>query len=264
MRDIFEDIFENRPSDPMEAARRNMRPNPRARFYNEASVGEAEQGVQVLLDGRPVRTPARHLLTAPSRNLAEAIANEWNAQEQFIDPANMPLTRLANSIIDGVSAAPDAVAAEIGKYLGTDMLFYRASEPGGLVERQQLHWDPIIEWARDALGARFVLAEGVMHVEQPAEAMSAASTMIPAAEQARDRWRLGAMNVITTLTGSTLLALALASGRVTPDETWAAAHVDEDWNMHLWGRDEIAMQRRTERRKEFDAAATVLEAFRPS
>lgn len=263
MRDIFEDIFENQQSNPMESARRNMRPNLRARFYEAASVNPSDHGFQVLLDSKPVRTPARHLLAAPIQELAEGIAAEWNAQEKVIDPSTMPLTRLANSIIDGVAVAPAAVAAEIEKYLGTDMLFYRASDPEGLVDRQRRHWDPIVEWARDALGARFLLAEGVMHVQQPAEAMTVARAMIPTAEQASDRWRLGAMNVATTLTGSALLALALAAGRVTPDEIWTAAHVDEDWNMHLWGRDELAMQRRRERRKEFDAAAAVLQSLQP-
>ena len=267
MRDIFEDIFENQPLDPMESARRNMRPNLRTRFYQEASAGghndAGEDGFAVLLDGRPVRSPARKLVAAPKRELAQAIAAEWQAQHKVVDPAAMPLTRLANSIIDGVIPAPEPVAAEIAKYLGTDMLFYRAPEPEGLVARQRRHWNPVIAWARDAFGARFVLAEGVVHVEQPAESLAKLRTMMTASVgDIAGAWRLGALHVATALTGSALLALALAAGRLSPDDAWTAAHVDEDWNMDFWGRDELALDRRAFRRKEFDAAALVLAALR--
>src|SRR5215831_14064956 len=129
MRDLFEEIFENQPLDPTEAARRNSRPSLRSRFYRSAAVAEGTAGFDVLLDGRPVRTPARRPLAAPVRPLAEAIAAEWSAQEKVIDPATMPLTRLANSIVDGVAASPAPVAAEIEKYLGSDLLFYRAANP---------------------------------------------------------------------------------------------------------------------------------------
>ena len=150
----------------------------------------------------------------------------------------MPLTRLANSIIDGVVPAPEPVAAEIENYLGTDLLFYRAASPAGLVASQRAHWDPVVEWARETFGARFVLVEGVMHVPQPEAAIAAAVKAIPNGANIRECWQLGALNVVTTLTGSALLALALAAGRVTADEAWTAAHVDEDWNMQFWGRDE--------------------------
>jgi chaperone required for assembly of F1-ATPase len=165
----------------------------------------------------------------------------------------MPLTRLANTILDGVEAAPQPVADEIAKYLGSDLLCYRADTPDGLVRRQAEHWDPVLLWAREALGARFVLAEGVMFVTQPEHAVTAARAHIPA-----DPWRLGAVNVITTLTGSALLALAVARGTLDVDAAWAAAHVDEDWNMAQWGRDEIALARRAARFAEMRAAATVL------
>src|SRR5262245_10392565 len=140
MRDIFEDIFTNQPSDPTEAARRAMRPQLRKRFYEQAHIGEAEAGnFPVLLDGKAVRTPARLPLAAPERRLAEAIAAEWQAQRDVVDPARMPLTRLANSIIDGVTSSPAAVADEIAKYLGSDLLHYRAEEPAGLVAMQARH-----------------------------------------------------------------------------------------------------------------------------
>jgi chaperone required for assembly of F1-ATPase len=196
------------------------------------------------------------------RPLAQALAAEWQAQSDKIDPAAMPLTRLANSIIDGIVPVPRPVAAEIEKYLGTDLLFYRAASPDGLVEMQRRHWDPVIDWAREALGARFVLVEGIMHAPQPAAALAAAVAAIPRGAAVEDAWRLGALNVITTLTGSALLALALAAGRLGADEAWTAAHVDEDWNMQFWGRDELALQRRAYRLAEMKAAANVLDALR--
>lgn len=262
MRDIFKEIFENQPLDPTESARRNMRPKLRARFYQAATVGEGPDGFQVLLDGRPVRTPARRPLAAPVPVLAQALAAEWQAQTDQVDPAAMPLTRIANSVIDGVAPSPQPVVAEIEKYLGSDLLFYRAPDPPGLVASQRRHWDPIVEWARDRLGARFVLGEGVMHVAQPPASVAAAVAAIPAGTDIKQAWRLGALNVVTTLTGSALLALALAAGRITTGEAWTAAHVDEDWNMRFWGRDEVILARRAYRFAEMAAAARVLEALR--
>lgn len=253
MRDIFEDIFTPEPRNPMEAARSSLRRVLRRRFYETASAGNGPDGFPVMLDGKPVRTPARRLLVAPCIALAEAMAGEWDAQKDVIEPAAMPLTRLANSIIDGVTQAPQPVVEEISQYLRSDLLFYRAEGPQGLVERQERQWDPILTWARDVLGARFVLAAGVMFVEQPGPAVSAARSAIPS-----DAWRLGAVSSITTLTGSALLALAMLRGRLSVDEGWAAAHVDEDWNMDFWGRDERALERRAARFAEMTAAADVL------
>jgi chaperone required for assembly of F1-ATPase len=262
MRDIFEEIFENQPLDPTESARRNMRPNLRARFYQAATAGDGPEGFPVLLDGRPVRTPARQILAAPRKPLAEALAAEWNAQKDKVDPAAMPLTRLANSLIDGVASAPGPVAAEIEKYLGSDMLFYRADGPAGLVSRQRTHWNPVLDWARESLGAHFVPVEGVMHAPQPAAAIASAMKTVPKGAGAEECWRLGALNVVTTLTGSALLALALGVGRIAVEEAWAAAHVDEDWQMEAWGHDELALQRRAYRFAEMQAAAAVLAALR--
>jgi chaperone required for assembly of F1-ATPase len=255
MRDIFTEIFENEPADPMGAARRAMRPPLRKRFYVSAGPGEpGEDGtVPVLLDGKPVRTPARRVLVAPTPELAERIAEEWNAQEPEVDPARMPLTRLANSVIDGVADSIGPVAAEVARYLASDLVCYRADTPAGLVARQAQAWNPVLAWAHAALGARFVQAQGVMYAEQPGEALAAARAAIPA-----DAWRIGAVSSITTLTGSALLALALSSGAMDTDTAWAAAHVDEDWQMEQWGRDEIALARRAARYAEMQAAATVL------
>ena len=249
---MLEDLFGNEPLDPVEAARRNTRPNLRKRFYQHAGVGQGAP-YPILLDARPVRTPAGGALVVPAEPLAQAIAAEWEQQGERIDPATMPLTRLANTIIDGVAPATEPVAEEIVKYLGSDLLCYRADTPAGLVQMQAQHWDPILAWGRDTLGARFVLGTGVMFVTQPEGAVAAARTAIPS-----QPWRLGAVNVITTLTGSALIALAMAQGHLSTEDAWAAAHVDEDWNMHQWGRDEQALERRAAREAEMRAAALVL------
>jgi chaperone required for assembly of F1-ATPase len=227
------------------------------RFYKSVTVGErqgeGEAGFAILLDGRPVKTPARQALAAPTRAVADAIAAEWQAQRETIDPATMPATTLASSIIDGVTPRTGEVAADIAKFLTSDLLLYRADGPEGLVRRQAEHWDPVLTWAADTLGARFILAEGVMPVTQPDSAVNAATKAIPV-----DPWAVGALQVATALTGSALLGLALAHGACSADAVWTAAHIDEDWNSEQWGSDELALERRAARRAEFDAATFVL------
>jgi chaperone required for assembly of F1-ATPase len=255
MRDIFEEIFENQPLDPMVSARQGGRPNLRKRFYTRAHIGEGagEGGFAVLLDGKPIKTPARRALAAPTRSLAQHLADEWHAQTEVIEPGRMPLTRLANAVIDAVADQTGPVAEEVTKYLGTDLLFYRADAPPGLVALQSQHWDPVLAWAHEKLGARFVLVEGVVFAAQPDAAIAAARKAIP-----NDPWKLGAVASVTTLTGSGLLALALSAGQLDVNEAWAAAHVDDDWQMAHWGRDEAAIARRDYRFAEMQAAATVL------
>ncbi len=256
MREIFTEIFENQPLDPMESARRGARPQLRKRFYERAQVTETAEGgaVQILLDGKPVKTPARRALAAPTRPLADAIAAEWDTQKDVIDPARMPLTRLANAAIDGVRDAPAAVTDEIAKYLGTDLLCYRADAPAALSEKQSAAWDPVLAWAHKQFGARFMLAQGVMHVTQPRETVIAMRAAIPG-----DPWRLAAVSSIAALTGSALLALALAHDAIDAETAWAASHVDEDWQMSQWGKDDLALERRAFRETEFRAAVTVLK-----
>ena len=177
----------HRPDSAAEAVRRATRPAPRRRFYATAAIASVAGGHAVQLDGKPVRTPAGRVLAAPTAALALALAAEWDAQRDVIDPARMPLTRLANAIIDGVSDRPDAVAAEIENYLGSDLVRYRASSPPGLVTRQAQHWDPILAWARDVLGAPLREEVGVVHIAQDEDALARARATIP-----RDPWRLGA------------------------------------------------------------------------
>jgi len=246
------------PRSAIEAARRSNRPMLRHRFYARAATRRAAQGYAVELDGKPLRTPAGRLLAAPTQALAQAVAAEWEAQGEMIDPATMPQTRLASAIIDGVANRPGPVAAEVEKYLASDLICYRAPTPQGLRDRQAAHWDPILAWTRDKLGAHFALGEGVVHVAQPKAALAAARAAIPT-----DPWRLGAVHAATTLTGSALIALALAGGAVPAEAAWQAAHVDEDWNMEQWGRDEPALERRAHRYAEFLAAAMVLSECSP-
>jgi len=262
MRELLEG---HQADDPVGAAQHAVRPPLRRRFYKAVTIagvkaGQEEQGDReahaVWLDGKPIRTPCRRTLTAPAPELARALADEWGAQGEFIEPAKMPLTRLANTIIDGVSAAQEQVAAEIRKYLASDLVFYRAENPAPLRARQAQHWDPLLSWARQALGADFKLGTGVVHVAQPTAALDAAGAALP-----RDAWRLGALHAATTLTGSAVLALAIMHGAVTPEAAWQAAHVDEDWNMEQWGSDEIALKRRGFRFGEFKAAALVLRTL---
>jgi chaperone required for assembly of F1-ATPase len=228
------------------------------RFFAEALVGEAAGAFVVLLDGRPVRTPGGRVVEAASRALAERLAAEWAAQGDVIDPATMPLTRLVAVALDAVAPNPGPVRAEIVKYAGSDLLVYRAGEPAGLVARQAEHWDPVLVWAREAFGARFVLAEGVMFVAQPPEAVGAVAAEV----ESYEALGLAALHVMTTLTGSALLALAVARGQLAAETAWRAAHVDEDWNILFWGADEEAQARRSRRWIDMEAAATVATLVR--
>jgi chaperone required for assembly of F1-ATPase len=253
MRDFLRDGLAPSSRDSTEAARRNMRPALRRRFYQQVRVEDDGALFRVVLDGRPAKTPAQRIVRVPSRALAEVVAAEWEAQEGVIDPAKMPLNRLANTIIDGVAQSHCAVAAEVEKYLGSDLVLYRADAPRGLAERQAAAWDPVLTWAREALRAQFQPTHCMTHAAQSPQAMRAAAAAIPS-----DPWRLGALHALTTLTGSALIALALAGGRLSLADAWSAAHVDEDWNMETWGRDDMALEARSYRFAEMQAAAEVM------
>lgn len=230
-----------------------LRPLPR-RFYTSVAVVGVEGGHGIALDGRPVRTPGKSLLVVPSMALADALAAEWTAQGASIDPATMPLTRIVNSAIDGVAPRRAEVAADIAAYSGSDLVCYRADAPPALVAAQARVWDPVLAWARDALGADFVVASGVMPVTQPA----AANDRIAAAIAGLDALTLASLHVMTTLTGSALIALAHLKGHMGPKEAWAAAHVDEDWQASQWGEDAEAVERRRRRWQEMEAASRLL------
>jgi chaperone required for assembly of F1-ATPase len=256
MRELFEEVIGHSPLDPQEAARRSTRAPQRKRFYKEAGTAEAEGGFSVTLDGRPIRTPTGRMVIVPNAEIAAAMSREWQAQGETIDPLTMPLTRFANSVVEAVAGRADVVADDIAKYLQSDLLFYRAGHPEALVQREAEHWDPVLFWAADALSAHFILAEGVVHARQPETAVAAARAALPA-----DPWSVAALHVVTTLTGSALLALALAHGVRDADQVWAAAHVDEDWNAEQWGQDDEAIKARAARLVDFDAATKILKAL---
>ena len=253
MRELFDEVAGQSPFDPEEAVRRATRVPQRKRFYTSAGTAEADGGFAVTLDGKPIRTPSGRQVVVPNRVIAEAIAAEWNAQGETVNPLTMPLTRFANSVGEAVVDRVDAVAEDAAKYLGTDLLFYRAGHPEALVAREAAHWDPILYWAANDLGAHFILAEGIVHVAQPEPAIRAARATFPA-----DPWSVAALHVVTTLTGSALLALAHAGGRLSPEQAWWAAHVDEDWQISQWGEDAEAKARRDRRWAEMQAASRLL------
>ena len=245
------------PDNPMRAAQTNMRPPLPKRFYKSAGVAARDGGFVLELDGRPARTPAKNLLVFPTRALAELIAAEWDAQSETIDPGAMPATRLANSAIDGVRPKLREVRDEIAAYAGADLLCYRAGEPDSLVALQAASWDPVLDWAHDDLGARFILSEGVRHVAQPEPTLRAIGVAL---DEIDDPFALAALHVMTTLMGSALLALAVAKARIAADEAWRAAHVDEDFQISRWGEDSQAAARRAARWLEMAAAARVFAA----
>lgn len=232
-----------------------MTSTPRKRFYKTASVTE-DNGIA--LDGRPVRTPLKQLLKLPTRALADAIAKEWDGQGDTIDPAAMILTKLANTAIDRVADDQQRIADEIVKFVGTDQVSYRAHEPEGLVARQAEHWNPVIDWAMAQLDAPFVTTTGIVHRQQPSEALSAFARHV----QRLDPWTLTALHNLATITGSALIAAMLAEGALDRESAWRAAFVDEDWESELWGKDEEAMKRRAALRREFDACVDFLELAR--
>src|SRR5262249_24753117 len=198
------------------------------RFYERASVEREAEGFSIRLDGKTVRTPGSKPVILPTEAAARLVADEFAAQGERIDPLTMPVTRLVNTAIDGVASDPQVVLEAIMRFSSSDLVCYRAEGPETLVARQAAAWDPVIDWARAALGARFFLAEGVMFVEQPREAIGAVGLHL---RQRDDAFRLAALHVITSITGSALLALALEAGEIASEEAWHAAHVDEDWNI---------------------------------
>lgn len=230
--------------------RESARVLPR-RFYKDVSVEAGSDGFFISLDGRPVKTPRKASLAVAQAALAEAVAEEWRAQGEFIDPETMPATKLVNTAVDGILGQEAAVAAEIVAFAGSDLTCYRAEQPVQLVALQARAWNPVLDWARDVLGAHFVVTEGVIPVEQPPEAIAAVAVAV-----ARyDALSLAGLHVMTTLTGSVLIALAHVSGRLSAGEAWAAAHIDEDFQISRWGEDSEAMERRALRWSEFQTAS---------
>jgi chaperone required for assembly of F1-ATPase len=225
------------------------------RFYKKASHNPGESGHRILLDGRAVKTPARATLAVPSEGLATAIVEEWDAQAEDIDPRSMPLTGLAKAAIDRVSPDPDAFARSLAVYGETDLLCYRADSPAALVARQSETWDPLLAWARRRFDVDFEVVEGIMHRPQPELTVRQLSQAIGA----RVPFELAALSPLVTISGSLVTALALAEDAIDLETAWAAATLDEAWQIEQWGNDAEAVQRLAARRGDFEAAYRFLK-----
>ena len=235
---------------------RMVRPLPK-KFYKRASVTD-ELGIA--LDGRVVKTPMKAKLILPSLGLAQAVADEWNAQVVVINPAAMPLTKMANTAIDRAGGERDFVAGQVVEFAGSDMVCYRADQPEALMILHASAWDPILKWAEAVMAVKFTIVSGVIHHPQPPETRAAV-----AAHVARlDHFQLTAAHNLTTLTGSALLGLMLVAGKISPEAGWQAAHVDEDFQIAVWGTDEEAAQRRVWRKTDFDGSLQFLNLLTKS
>jgi len=243
-------------ADPVRAAQQAMKPVLPKRFYKDATVEERDGLFLLTLDGRTARTPGRQPLAVPNRALGEAMADEWQRQGDQIDPRSMPVTRIVNSAIDGVGSRRAEVVEDLVRYAGSDLICYRAGEPARLVVAQEAAWNPVLDWVRETYDARFSLAEGVMHVVQPEPAIASIRGQV---EGITSPFALAALHVMTTLTGSILIALAHGAGRLDAEEAWNAAHVDEHYQESIWGEDHEAAARRQSREAEFRAASRVFQ-----
>ena len=232
------------------------------RFYAAASAAPVEGGFALFLDGKKLRTPVRAALAVPTERLAAAIVGEWNGQSEKIDPRSMPLTGLANVAIDRVAPDPTAFARILAAYGESDLLCYRADGPEDLVARQRKTWDPLLDWARRRFDIALETVTGIIHRAQP----PAAIERLGRAVAAFDSFSLAAMAPLVTISGSLLIALALAEGAIPLDQAWAAARLDEAWQAEKWGADPLAAAAHDARRRDFEAAClflTLLERAAP-
>lgn len=217
------------------------------RFWKEAKVAEVEGGVTVVLDGRPVRTPAKAPLVLPSRALAEVVAAEWDAQQDEIRPETMPLTRMANSAIDKVMVQREEVADLLAAYGETDLLCYRAEGPDALTQRQQQAWDPLLDWADEALGARLTPVTGVIPAPQDPAALAALSERV----HGFDAFQLAAFHDLVSLSGSLILAFFATEAIEDAETIWALSRIDEAWQAEQWGEDEEAAEHTALKKQAF-------------
>lgn len=228
------------------------------RFWKNAEPVPEGAGWAVRLDGRAVKTPAKAALVVPTRAMAQAIAVEWDAQQAEVRPDTMPVTRAANSAIDKVSVQFDEVAALIAAYGASDLLCYRADGPAGLVARQAKAWDPLLEWASATLAAPLVVTSGVVPVDQPPASLGQLADHV----RRFDPFGLTALHDLVALTGSLVIGLALARGKVSVDAGWAASRIDETWQAEHWGVDEDAAAIVALKRQALGDAARFLDLCR--
>ncbi len=208
------------------------------RFWTAATVEQGASGFEVRLDGRPVKTPAKRLLTVPTETVAVRIAAEWDAQEKAVDPMTMPWTRSANAALDKVATQREEVANHLADYAASDLLCYRADGPEALVSRQAEVWDPLLDWASDTFGARLKVTAGVMPIAQE----QADIERLAARMRGMSAFQLTGFYDLVTLTGSFVLGLAAAEKRDDPKAHWALSRIDEDWQIEQWGEDEEAAE----------------------
>ncbi|WP_430449505.1 ATP12 family chaperone protein [Rhodophyticola sp.] len=221
------------------------------RFWTRAEVVEGDGAFSVSLDGHPVRTPFKSALTLPSRAMAEAIAEEWAAQGEKIDPLSMPVTRSANSAIDKVAPQQAEVAAMLAAYAETDLLCHRAGSPEALVARQIAGWDPILDWAARRFQGPLIATEGVLPVDQPPASLRVYSELVGSIRP----FSLTAFHDLVTLSGSLLLALAVTEDRIAPEEAWLLSRIDELWQVEQWGEDDEATRFAAQKEQAFRHAA---------
>lgn len=229
-----------------------------ARFYKEVAVAAEGGGYAVLLDGKPIRTPQKTQLLLPNEQFANAVASEWRAQSAKVDPAIMPVTRLANTALDGVAANREAVIAEIVGYGKTDAICYRADVPEELATLQARTWDPLLNWAESRFDAALICTRGLRFVKQPDEAVMALQNAVAK----YDAFGLAALATAASICHSLVVALALAEGRLDPHQAYQAAHIEAEYQAGRWGHDEEATARASARESELNAASLVLESLR--
>jgi len=217
------------------------------RFWKTATCVPEGQGFAIHLDARPLRTPAKTPVILPTLAMAEAVAAEWQAQSDRIDPLSMPNTRSANAALDKVAPQRAAVEAMIAEYCGTDLLCYRAASPDALIALQAQRWDPLLDWARMAHDAPLTVTTGVMPVAQPPESLAA----LTGAMAAMSAFGIAGFHDLVSLSGSYVLALAVAQGQVAPEPGWTVSRTDEDWQAEQWGRDEDAEEKAALKREAF-------------
>jgi len=224
------------------------------RTYQAVAVVECRGGYGIALDGKPITTPEGRPLVLPSRPLAQALAAEWQAQGQHVDPLAMPLTRLAGSAIDLVGPHRAAVVERTAAYAETDLLCYRALGPEALAEHQEAEWQPLVDWVAQHLEAPLRVTAGIVAIEQPALSLAT----LRRAVEASDDWHLTALAAATAACGSLILGLALAEGEIDAEATWALSELDESYQIELWGEDPEARRRREVQRADIAAAARFL------
>jgi len=228
------------------------------RFYKNAAVQNADGAFAVTLDDRPIKTPAGNAMNLPSHALADAVAGEWNAQGEEIDPKSMPLMQLCGTAIDRVPGVRDGLIDGILRYTDTDLLCYRAASPADLAARQAEVWQPLLEWAEETYGAHLKSVEGVIPISQDASARDGFAQAM--AEM--DNWQLTAVAEMVGISGSIVIGFAMFAGHLDADAAFAACQVDEDHQIELWGEDWEATQRRTNVHAELVTAARFLERLR--